>query len=156
MSRQLIVNNENGQYTKPSPALLTALLQLANETNEYELISEYKDWQREIRRLNFGVLVHPFPSNWDPTTHPVVHWAAVSNVPYTRISRLYCVHQALMDRLKNKPFLMTSLPTTFTGALIDSGYPHPLVLDLESKFQVFKHNERCKLDSKGYSKVLVD
>lgn len=145
MSRQLIVNNENGQYTKPSPALLQALLQLDPEVNEYQLIAEYQDWQKETRRKNYGILLPDLPLSWHAWQHPVVRWAEVSNVAYTKISRLLCIHQGLMNRLKNQAFLMTSLPTSFTDALIDSGYSFQFTTELESRFQAYKHNEREKV-----------
>jgi transcriptional regulator with XRE-family HTH domain len=151
ISRQLIINNENGQYANPSPALLAAL-DIDTQVEERRILAEYHLWQKETRVNNFGVLVNPLPLIYagNPgVAHPVVNWAEHSNIPYTRIAKLYCVHQGLMDRLKNQPNLMNYLPTAFTDALIDSGYSFDLVNELESRFQAYKHNIRCKVLSKN-------
>ncbi len=147
VSRTLIVNNENGTYANPSPVMLEALSQFAPEVLTERFIYEYHDWQRETRRSNYGVLVEPLPSVIRNMGHPVVDWASYSNIPYNRISKLYCVHQGLMDRLKNQSNLMTYLPPPLTDALIDSGYSLKTIDELESRFQAYKHNARCKVVS---------
>jgi hypothetical protein len=37
------------------------------------------------------------------------------------------------------------LPPAFTDALIDSGYSFEIIDELESRFQAYKHNARCKV-----------
>jgi hypothetical protein len=148
VSRTLVVNNENGIYANPSPVIIDAFEQL--DRWDESVLREYHLWQRETRRRNYGVLAVPLPSisseQSDLTNgHPVVAWASYSNIPYNRISKLYCVHQGLMDRLKNQPNLMSYLPPAFTDALIDSGYSFEIIDELESRFQAYKHNARCKV-----------
>lgn len=151
LSRTVIVNNENGCYANPSPAYLSALEQFApDEVNDPSLLREYHLWQRETRVLNYGVLAEPLPLldtdyAGNSLSHPVVDWASFSNIPYNRISKLYCVHQGIMDRLKNQSNLMSTLPIAFTDALIDSGYKIRTVDELESRFQSYKQNERTKV-----------
>jgi transcriptional regulator with XRE-family HTH domain len=154
ISRQLIINNENGTYANPSPALLAALAEFVpDEINDPSLLREYHLWQRDTRRANYGVLIEPVPKDLSGhVLHPVVRWAEYSGIPYNRISKLYCIHQGLMDRLKNQPNLMNYLPSAFTDALIDSGYKMETVDELESRFQTYKHNPRCKVVSGQVSK----
>ncbi|HET7713274.1 MAG TPA: hypothetical protein VFK94_02295 [Patescibacteria group bacterium] len=157
ISRQVIMNNEAGQYETPSPALISALDILYEEKYGENLlhakphfIKDYHLWQTNTRRSNYGVLVEPLPEMQytapllDSPTHPVVYWASVSNIPYTRISKLFCVHQGLMDRLKNRHYLMNHLPTAFVDALLEAGYRSATLVELEQYFQAFKLAERSK------------
>lgn len=147
ISRQLIINNEAGQYHLPSPALLAALKDLT-DFDTTEVMSDYRNYQTHIRKANYGKLCTPLPiPSSNSRTHPVVHWANASNIPYTRISKLFCVHQGLMDRLKNQPNLMNYLPSDFTHALLESGYSRDLIGELELRFRDFKDAQRQLVSS---------
>jgi transcriptional regulator with XRE-family HTH domain len=151
ISRQTIINNEAGQYENPSPAYLSALEILYHDddynfSDRYgEILSDYHKFQHYTRQQNYGQLCEPLPTYLPNQllTHPVVYWAQVSQIPYTRISKLYCLHQGLMDRLKNQHHLMNYLPTAFTDALLESGYQSTTITELEMRFQTFKETLRA-------------
>lgn len=165
LSRQAIMNNEAAQYEQPSETYINILKQIKDfsDLEVNELYTEYKKFQLAMRQYNYGVLCEPLPVGYsnvlrgdmfnaateNSKRHPVVDWCEVSNIPYTRLSKLYCLHQGLMDRLKNQHNLMNYLPTMFTSALLDSGYQQSTITELETRFQLFKVTLRAEFEAKN-------
>jgi len=150
VSKQLVISNEAAQYERPSDTLLDYYLLYRNEWEDAvdynNLIRDYKAFQYAQRRSNYGVLTFPvndrYPVGGSNPVNPFMFVCALSNIPTTRICKLYCVHQGLIHRLIHENNLMQSLPGVLKDALLDSGYSAETIAAFDSAFIEYKRSVR--------------
>lgn len=149
VSKQLVISNEAAQYERPSDTLMDYYLlyreQWEDTVDFYTLIKDYEAFQYAQRRSNYGVLVFPISDKYPNDVNPFLFVCALSNIPTTRVCKLYCVHQGLIHRLIHENNLMQSLPGVLTSALLDSGYSPQTVAAFDSAFVAYKRTVRDKV-----------
>lgn len=159
-----IVRAEQAVYASPPPHILNTLWRYAPEDDLHDQVvftAEYLDYQRNVRQANYGALDEPFnfPMGGDLDTNPFVSWRLDSDNPHLQarigVSKLYCVHPALVFKFEVQPHLCASVPGALRYALLESGYSKATLDSLETAYGVFKENgrERKKLSTIEYSEA---
>lgn len=168
-TRQFVIRAEQGVYANPPPRLTQLLLGYgdvpltddplgtaavgvgSDEDTVYHL---YHAYQTSQRKRNYGAL----SPEYDFTTgflasgivnplkyNPLLRWRNFSNVPSRiGISKLYCVHPALITKFEMQPHLMVEPPTELLVALRESGYSAELLDSFVSAYHTYK--ERLSAD----------
>lgn len=127
-----IVRTEQGVYADPPLNVLEELHTLLWETDSDKLhdidlqtLSDaYTAWQWNRRLRSKGELIVGFDFHThDTLEHPFTHWRMHSGLTaQIAVSKLFCVHPALMHRFETKPWLCSTPPTELVEGLLGAGY----------------------------------
>lgn len=143
---QLVTRTEQGVYTSVSERLRSAVLSEAPEGPLHDTITfdeVYTNFQTEQRKYHYGRLLEPYA--FTSETHPFVTWRQDSNIPNRiSISKMYCVHPALVTKFENQPHLCATVPRELQRALIESGYTQGTIDALVANYRVWKENRRVR------------
>lgn len=143
VGRQVVMRTEQGVFTDPPDSILDTLLALSPDTDKAGVLAAYYAYQRDVRRYNFGRLDTDVDFNiWAHTEvsdHPFVWWRCNSGiVARIQVSKLYCVHPAVMFKFEMQPWLMKSLPQQLEDALLESGYSEAVLTNLASAYRIYR------------------
>lgn len=150
LSLGAVIRAEQGVYTSPSQVLLDALWRRAPEDDLHDygiLLAEYHNFQELTRRSNYGALDTKFDFadcvDTTPATHPFLQWRIDSEIEARiQISKLFCVHPALIFKFEAQPWLCATIPKDLLYALQQSGYDSDLLESFAAAYAVYKVNRR--------------
>lgn len=150
-SRQFIVRAEQGVYVDAPLQLLEVLSDFVDTGVDYDVFNEqkYRPWQGYRRQESFGSLstshnfhVHDVDLKADPkllTAHPFVHWRLHSGMQARiEVSKLFCVHPALIFKFEVTPWRCVTIPSELLAALSDSGYNADLLMDFVDAYKAYR------------------
>lgn len=157
VGRQVIMRTEQGVFTDPPDKILDTLLNLTPDADKASVLAAYYAYQRDLRRRNYGRLdTNPDFMGWaahDLDEHPFVWWRCTSGISARiQISKLYCVHPAVIFKFEMQPYLTKSLPSQLYDALLESGYSEKVLTDLSGAYARYKRY----LSSQVSSSVIRD
>lgn len=165
VGRQVIMRSEQGVFTDPPDKILDTLLDLTSsnssnktaDTDKASARAAYYAYQHYVRRLNYGRLdTNPDFMAWaahDLDEHPFLWWRCTSGISARiQISKLYCVHPAVVFKFEMQPYLTQSLPSQLYDALLESGYSEKVLTDLSGAYARYKRY----LSSQVSSSVIRD
>lgn len=143
VGRQVIMRSEQAVFTDPPDKILDTLLRLSPEYDRAEALAGYYAFQRATRRYNFGRLDPDVDfALWaahDIDEHPFVWWRCTSGIEARiQVSKLYCVHPAVIFKFEMQPYLMKSLPSQLVDALLESGYRDTVIDALAGAYTRYK------------------
>lgn len=164
-TRQFVIRAEQAVYATPPPRLLKYLLDLnlpesvtdravgLGMDDELIVYHLYREFQRAVRKKNFGVLLTDYDFPKHPTAlhqHPFVAWRWASSVQARiGVSKLYCVHPALISKFETSPNLCASPPGELLLALEESGYSKELLASFTKAYDTYKANLSAKFRKKN-------
>ena len=140
VTSQAIIRSEQGVYERPLPRLLQTLWRYAPESDLHDegvLLADYHHFQRLVRESNYGKLdeLYKFPRN----KHPFVCWRVDSGLSARiSISKLFCVHPALVTKFEMQPHLCSTPPGQLVYALHESGYTKEQLQELAEAYTDYR------------------
>lgn len=146
VTSQAIIRSEQGVYERPLPKLLSALWRYAPESDLHDegvLLADYHHFQRQVRESNYGRLdEHHYFLSGQPS-HPFVAWRLASGLSARiSISKLFCVHPALVTKFEMQPHLCSTPPGQLLYALRESGYSETKLDALTDKYSEYRRSLR--------------
>lgn len=145
VSMNLIIRNEQGMYSNPSPVLCYFFSHHAEVSEATSaIVTDYLRFQRSNRQLNYGMLIEPPHYVSEVTTdlsdapHPFMFWRFQSNLNLTQVAKAFCVQQSLLHKFENQPHLCYSLPEPLVHALLEAGYSSQTIDNEQRWFQLYR------------------
>lgn len=153
-SRQFIIKAEQAVYADPPPRLLRLLIDYTDVTSltganlipapvgaldDSQIVYHlYHKYQSFVRHSNYGKL-YEYQTFDGVEGHPLIHWRNRSGI-HARIgvSKLYCVHPALISKFEMQPHLVQSVPGELRTALEESGYSKELLDSFAKAYDNYK------------------
>lgn len=143
VSPNLIIRNEQGMYSNPSPVLCYFFRNRTEITSsEQDIQLEYLEFQRTTRKMNYGMLSEPplyLGTKFE--YHPFTAWrlqSAPHGLNLTQVAKAFCVQQSLLHKFENQPHLCYSLPEPLIHALLEAGYSHQTIDNEQRWFQLYR------------------
>lgn len=140
LSKSAILRAEQGVYPNISDALLSFYAQSCLQADLTFVPSVLREGYRSFQRLTrlrsgpnppvsasngsrsdrlIGLME---PHRFRVTCHPFVEWRESMDLSQIAISKLYCVHPAMVYRFENQPHLCELVPEPLLEALREAGY----------------------------------
>lgn len=172
VSKSLVIKNEQGTYPEPSPTILAYFTNEDPDFDSAECRASYRAWQRDKREQSYGLLNPHFDlraylrglpvgddigksqNGTEPYPHPFEWWRlrTVLQPNLNKISKGFCLQQALLFKFEQQAYLVNSVPEPITHALIEAGYDRRVLMDLEvaySEWKQYIRNLSLKVDRSG-------
>lgn len=148
VSRQYVIRAEQGVFAS-CPAILVEVL--ANHLHELDYVTiaaQYENWQMLRRKESYGSLSPNFDfhlhigfDNLNP--HPLTHWREHSGITARiQISKLFCVHPALIFKFEEQPWLVTNPPGELMTGLRQAGYTEDMLNHFSEAYALFRKVRR--------------
>lgn len=143
-SKVLLIRAEQGCYPEPMPILMEFWTKDPRVDDRLRpdpvvLRVEYREFQRETRKANYGALYDRFNfKNFAVGVHPFVAWRESSDLNPTQVCKLFCLHPSLIYKFETQHWLCNDLPKPLVEALNESGYRDEVLTDLSDAFHRFK------------------
>lgn len=153
-TRQFIIRAEQAVYADPPPRLLRLLIDYTDTqsltganlipapvgtlTDEQVVYHLYHKYQSFVRTRNYGALLTEW-GFWIGDKHPFVQWRKWSGIQSRiGVSKLFCVHPALISKFENQPHLVQTPPGELMAALEESGYSKELLDSFAKAYDNYK------------------
>lgn len=163
-TRQFVIRAEQGVYANPPPRLTQLLLGYGDVplstaavgvgSDEDVVYHLYHEFQVLTRKRNYGALRpdYDFKSGFLASSsihplnhHPLLRWRWWSNITgRIGVSKLFCVHPALITKFERTPHLCVEPPGDLMNALRQSGYAPEILDSFVSAYHTYKEHLSIK------------
>lgn len=164
-TRQYLIRVEQGVYAAPPERYTNYLLDLSvpesitdravglGMTDELVVYHLYREFQRATRKKNFGKLLTDYDFGYKVGAlheHPFTSWRWASGIrARIGVSKMFCVHPALISKFESSPNLCASPPGDLLLALSESGYSKELIDSFVKAYDTYKDDLSTKFRSRN-------
>lgn len=138
VSKLFLIRAEQGCFSS-CPERLVEFYGRYVDLDYLETASKYLEFQSVTRVGNYGRLIEPWEFPKEIPDHPFIHWRQCSGLKaQISISKLFCIHPAVVFKFENKPRTINSVPQQLQDALLESGYERVTINLLSTAYAEFK------------------